>query len=178
MSFDDIKTHVCTNRDTLQVPENCPPLIRDLLQMHCWRYDAEERPTFDSLLTVFEKLKSDNSLLENISIMETFEGFAPLTKPNLPSIQTRNYWLCFAIGIISSMVILVVGFVGLFTYSNHEQPLIDWIAKQDFEAKGLLWFNGTTEHECRKLRFQCFWTNLGKWSNQVTFPLFIGTYLD
>ena len=75
MNFDDIKRHVCFNMDTLEIQEDFPPLIKEIL-MHCWIYDAERRPTFNNLLTVFEKVKAENSLLEQKSLVELDECFA------------------------------------------------------------------------------------------------------
>ena len=75
MNFDDIKRHVCFNMDTLEIRESFPPLIKEIL-MHCWKYDAESRPTFNNLLTAFEKVKADNSLLKQKSLVEIDECFA------------------------------------------------------------------------------------------------------
>ena len=61
--------------DTLEIRESFPPLIKEIL-MHCWKYDAERRPTFNNLLTAFEKIKADNSLLEQKSLVEIDECFA------------------------------------------------------------------------------------------------------
>ena len=79
MNFEDIKEHVCFNMSTLEILETFPPLIKEIL-MHCWIYDAERRPTFDNLLTAFEKVKAENSLLEQKSLVEIDESFA-LKKP-------------------------------------------------------------------------------------------------
>ena len=61
--------------DTLEIRESFPPLIKEIL-MHCWKYDAERRPTFNNLLTAFEKVKADNTLLEQKSLVEIDECFA------------------------------------------------------------------------------------------------------
>ena len=75
MNFEDIKRHVCFNMDTLEIRENFPPLIKEIL-MHCWMYDHERRPTFNNLLTVFEKVKAENSFLEQKYLDELDECFA------------------------------------------------------------------------------------------------------
>ena len=93
MNFEDIKRHVCFNMSTLEIPETFPPLIKEIL-MHCWIYDAERRPTFDNLLTAFEKVKAENSLLEQKSLIEIDECFA-LKKPEREHSQTM--WAYFFI---------------------------------------------------------------------------------
>ena len=75
MHFEDIKRHVCLNMDTLEIRENFCPLIKEIL-MHCWSYDAERRPSFNNLLTVFEKVKAENSLLEQKCLVEIDNSFA------------------------------------------------------------------------------------------------------
>ena len=75
MNFQDIKRLVCFDMGTLEIREGFPPLIKEIL-IHCWKYDVERRPTFDNLLTVLEKVKADNSLLEQKSLVEIDECFA------------------------------------------------------------------------------------------------------
>ena len=127
---------------TLEIPETFPPLIKEIL-MHCWIYDAERRPTFDNLLTAFEKVKAENSLLEQKLLVEIDECFA-LEEPErehsqticlskffheMTSYDTRNiqsyYWkkLCLIVGILLSMigVIIFVAFLGQSVYSNNEE---------------------------------------------------------
>ena len=72
--------------NTLEIPESFPPLIKEIL-MHCWKYDVALRPTFNNLLTIFDKIKADNSLLEQKSLDEIDECFA-LEKPEREHSQT------------------------------------------------------------------------------------------
>ena len=144
MNFEDIKKLVCFNMDTLEIRESFPPLIKEIL-MHCWKYDAERRPTFNNLLTAFEKIKADNSLLEQKSLVEIDECFA-LKEPERENSQSQTMWigkffhemtpyvtrntqsydckkLCLIVGILLSMigVIIFVAFLGQSVYSNNEE---------------------------------------------------------
>ena len=142
MNFEDIKKLVCFNMDTLEIRESFPPLIKEIL-MHCWKYDVERRPTFNNLLTAFEKIKADNSLLEQKSLVEIDESFA-LKEPERENSQTmwlskffhemtsyvtrntQSYYckkLCLIVGILLSMigVIIFVAFLGQSVYSNNEE---------------------------------------------------------
>ena len=67
MNIREVVKIICKNRGILEIPEDCPPIMKDIM-LQCLKYEAERRPSFDNLQLVFDKLANDNSLLQEESI--------------------------------------------------------------------------------------------------------------
>ena len=63
----EVVSLVCKHRGILDIPENCPPIMKDIF-LRCWNYEVEKRPRFDNLQLVFEKLTEDYTLLDENSL--------------------------------------------------------------------------------------------------------------
>ena len=57
LSVSDVMHQVCIKNEHLDIPENCPPTLKDHL-LKCWKFNPSDRPSFSNLLIVLQELLS------------------------------------------------------------------------------------------------------------------------
>ena len=64
LTISNVMHHVCINNGHLDVPQNCPEVMKNHL-LQCWKFNPSERPSFSSLLIVLEEfLNTQRNLIE------------------------------------------------------------------------------------------------------------------
>jgi hypothetical protein len=53
MDLFDIGVQIRDKGLTPKIPEDCPPLLREIMEL-CWRQQPEERPTFHEICKVLD----------------------------------------------------------------------------------------------------------------------------
>ena len=54
LTVSDVMHHVCIKNEHLDIPQNCPPKLKDHL-LKCWKFNPSDRPSFSNLLIVLQE---------------------------------------------------------------------------------------------------------------------------
>ena len=54
LSVSDVMHHVCIKNEHLDIPQNCPPKLKDHL-LKCWKFNPSDRPSFSNFLIVLQE---------------------------------------------------------------------------------------------------------------------------